>query len=113
VGGTNLSIASMMRGWHQFKYWWHQFKYSLNANGIGAVYREGMTVRGLRELVGVNKPAIVRIMKPEGGHAVVVDSFTRRMGRDVVSIRNPHGVEYYQPLEDFMKVFTGHSVILK
>jgi filamentous hemagglutinin len=85
----------------------------LNANGIGAVYREGITVRGLREMVGLNKPAIVRIMTPDGGHAVIVDSFTKRMGKQVVSIRNPHGVEYYQPLNEFMKVFNGHVVKLQ
>ncbi len=85
----------------------------LNANGISAVYRKGITVPSLREMVRLNKPAIVRIMTPDGGHAVIVDSFTKRMGKQVVSICNPRGVEYYQPLNELMNVFTGHVVKLQ
>lgn len=84
----------------------------LNANGISATFRNLTGVRGLRLKVGVNKPAIVSLITAEGRHAVIVDGFTRRWGKEVVSIRNPHGTEYYMDLKDFMKAFNGDTVFL-
>jgi len=84
----------------------------LNANGIAATFRN-LDVRGLRLKVGVNKPAIVSINTADGRHAIIVDAFTRRWGKEVVSIRNPHGGEYYMDLREFIKVFNGGTVFLR
>ncbi len=44
---------------------------------------------------------------------VVVDGITVRNGQRVAAIRDPHGIQYFSPIETFKKSFSGEMVYLK
>ena len=86
---------------------------TLNANGLNATFNRRLDLDTLRNATAGKNPAIVAIETPNGGHAVVVDGFTNKLGRDVVSIRDPHGQAYFQTVEEFKKVFLKQGVTLE
>ncbi|MGU7812468.1 cysteine peptidase family C39 domain-containing protein [Burkholderia sp. AW49-1] len=46
-----------------------------------------------------------------GGHFVVMDGVTTRLGKSVVEIRDPGtGAQYFVPAKEFSKKFTGQVV---
>jgi hypothetical protein len=85
---------------------------TLNANGLNATYKSRLSIEQLKKSTNSSNPAIVAIDTPNGGHAVVVDGFTTKYGKDVVSIRNPHGEAYFQTVDEFKKVYLKQGVIL-
>jgi filamentous hemagglutinin len=85
---------------------------TLNANGLNATYKRRLSIEQLKKSTNSSNPAIVAIDTPNGGHAVVVDGFTTKYGKNVVSIRNPHGEAYFQTVDEFKKVYLKQGVIL-
>lgn len=86
---------------------------NLNANGLDATFNRRLDLGTLRSVTSGKNPAIVAIQTPQGGHAVVVDGFTKKLGRDVVSIRNPWGEAYFQTVDEFKKVYLNQGVVIK
>jgi filamentous hemagglutinin len=86
---------------------------TLNANGLNSSFVRNVSVDDLAGATSVQNPAIVAIKTPQGGHAVVVDGITTRLGQRVVAIRDPHGTAYFQTVEEFDKVFMNQAVIVK
>lgn len=44
-------------------------------------------------------------------HFVFVDGVTTRQGIQVIAIRDPHGEQYFSPVQTFKKSFTGEVVL--
>ena len=86
---------------------------NLNANGLNATFNRRLDLDTLQSATSGKNPAIVAIQTPQGGHAVVVDGFTTKLGRDVVSIRNPWGEAYFQTVDEFKKVYLKQGVTLE
>ncbi len=74
------------------------------------------TLEQLGTATAKGKPAIVRLNPAnvgEGGHAIIVDGVTNRMGKPVVAIRNPHGQKYYQLVSEFEKQWDKSMVVVE
>ncbi len=76
-----------------------------------ARFEQTLTIDALRQATANGDPAIVAIRVSGGGHAIIVDGITTRLGREVVAIRNPWGEQYSQTLEEFTKVFLRQGVL--
>ncbi|GIW82884.1 MAG: hypothetical protein KatS3mg105_4691 [Gemmatales bacterium] len=83
----------------------------LTRNGLRAQFRSSLTIDALRTATSKGNPAIVAIRTPGGGHAVIVDGITTRLGKEVVAIRDPRGIQYFQTLDEFKKVFLRQGIV--
>ncbi len=82
------------------------------SRGIKSSYKSNRTVDDLADLTSDGTPVIARIAAPNfGGHAVVVDGVTTKLGVKVVAIRDPQGVQYFSPVTTFEKYFKGQIVV--
>lgn len=88
---------------------------ALKENGLpNTVVRSGMSVEALAEATAHGVPAIVRMTLDRGSHAVVVDGITVRNGIAVVAIRDPAlGRQYFTPIQEFTKKFSGEAILTK
>ncbi|WP_377152872.1 cysteine peptidase family C39 domain-containing protein [Roseateles sp. UC29_93] len=88
---------------------------ALKASDIAAQAYRRQTVQDLAEFTSDGVPVIVRIKNGTGtfSHFVVVDGVTVREGVAVVAIRDPHGLQYFSPVETFKKSFTGEVAVPK
>ena len=87
----------------------------LRQNGVNAVWRQGYSIGDVAKATEGGKPLIAAVRVPGGGgHAIVVDGLTTRMGQSVVAIRDPSGggQQYFELASEFAKRFTGHVVTL-
>jgi hypothetical protein len=77
-------------------------------NGIEAVGFSGRNIDDLARYTRNGTPVVATIRFPDDTfHAVVVDGITTRNGVRVVAIRDPHGVQYFSPVDTFRRSFTG------
>ena len=83
-----------------------------NNNGVDAVSLEGKTVDDVAQYTKGGTPVVAIIRYGEGAHAVVVDGVTTRAGASVVAVRDPHGVQYFVPRNDFIQQFTGQVTVI-
>ncbi|QNX49862.1 hemagglutinin repeat-containing protein [Acinetobacter seifertii] len=84
-------------------------------NNIPVYNFSGRSVSDLAKYTDKGVPVIVRIVDSSNpsqfSHYVVVDGITTKGGKEVVAIRDPHGKNYFSPLETFKKAFTGEAII--
>ncbi|MGZ2747417.1 two-partner secretion domain-containing protein [Burkholderia stagnalis] len=86
----------------------------LRSEGVDATYRSGLSIDALREATKSGNPAIVAVKLDGGGHAVVVDGITTRLGVEVVAVRDPwKGVQYYQAIDEFKKIYYRQGVLIR
>ena len=87
----------------------------LRQNGVNAVWSAGNTVGDIARLTASGNPVIAAVRAGTGGHAVVVDGVTTRMGQLVVAIRDPGngGTQYFQLASEFAKNFIGQIVFVR
>jgi filamentous hemagglutinin len=87
----------------------------LKSNGLNAKFKARMSVEDLADATSKGKPAIAVIrVKNGGGHAVVVDGVTTKLGEKVVAIRDPWGgKQYFQKVSEFEKVFLKQGTIIE
>ncbi len=83
--------------------------------GVNASSQSRQTIADIANYTQNGNPVIVRIKYPlpgnsSTGHAIVVDGVTKRNGVDVVAIRDPHGVQYFSPVSEFQKHFSGQVI---
>jgi hypothetical protein len=87
----------------------------LKSQGIRASAYRGRSVADLARYTKDGTPVIVRIADKTPGakfsHAVVVDGVAVRSGVPVVAIRDPHGMQYFSPVETFKRSFTGDVIV--
>ena len=77
---------------------------SLSVIGIAHARYPGELVKGAQN----GTPVVATIRFPDDTfHAVVIDGITTRNGVRVVAIRDPHGVQYFSPVDTFRRTFTG------
>ncbi|PPU84024.1 hypothetical protein XsacCFBP4641_05955 [Xanthomonas sacchari] len=87
---------------------------ALNANGLESRRVLNVTIDDLANATMNGDPAIVRMSLDRGGHAVVVDGVTVRNGQKMVAIRDPAlGRQYFTPVDEFMKKFSGEAIFTK
>ena len=86
---------------------------ALRNQGLDAArVRNGVSIEELTEATSGGNPAVVATRLDRGGHAVVVDGITTRQGQQVVAIRDPAlGRQYFTPLEEFVKRFSGQAIL--
>jgi hypothetical protein len=86
----------------------------LNVNGVSATWRAGFNIEQLALATSRGRPAIAHVGIPGGGgHFVVVDGVTTRIGQRVVAIRDPAGGrQYFELVSEFLKRFSGQVVTL-
>ncbi len=87
----------------------------LDEFGVDATFKAGQSIADIANYTKNGNPIIVRIKYPQpgnptAGHAVVVDGITKRNGIDVVAIRDPHGQQYFSPVSEFEKHFSGQVI---
>lgn len=91
----------------------------LKSQGIDATYRSRLSIEELGRITSGGNPAVVAVITPNGGHAIVVDGITRRNGVDVVAIRDPwgnngvHRGKYFERLDSFKSRYVGQGVEVK
>jgi filamentous hemagglutinin len=89
----------------------------MKAEGVDAVALPSRNVDDLVRYTSDGVPVVVRIFDRTGGtdfsHFVVVDGVTTRNGVRVVAIRDPHGTQYFSPVNTFQKNFTGDVILPK
>lgn len=86
----------------------------LRRNGISAQWKHGLGIDDLAAATSGRNPLIAHVRTGNGGHFVVVDGVTTRMGRRVVAIRDPAGGRaYFETVEAFMRRFSGQVVVLQ
>ena len=91
----------------------YQVRELLRQNGLDSRFLQRKNINDIRRYTASGKPVIVRIESNNFSHFVVVDGVTNRMGRRVVAIRDPHGVQYFSPIETFSNNFTGDVILTK
>jgi filamentous hemagglutinin len=86
----------------------------LRRNGVNATWRAGYSVDDVARATAGGNPLIAAVRVPGGGgHAVVVDGVTTRMGQRVVAIRDPAGGrQYFELTSEFARRFLGQVVTL-
>ena len=84
----------------------------LNANGTNATLRSGASLGDIGTATAQGNPVIAHVNMPGGGgHFLVVDGVTTRMGQSVVAIRDPlGGGQYFELASRFMQRFSGWIV---
>lgn len=87
----------------------------LGRNGIKSTLRNGRSIDDIAKFTANGKPAIAHVNLPEGGgHYVVIDGVTARLGQPVVAIRDPlGGRQYFELADDFAKRFSGWTIDLQ
>lgn len=71
----------------------------------------GVTLEQLAAATAGGNPAILAMSLTRGGHAVVVDGVTMRAGQAVVAILDPAlGWQYFTPVEQFVRQFSGQAI---
>ncbi|MBN3004311.1 hemagglutinin repeat-containing protein [Chromobacterium alkanivorans] len=86
---------------------------ALQKNGLpSAKWAVGQSVNDIAAGTSRGNAVIARVsLDSGGGHFVVVDGVTSRQGQRVVAIRDPGtGTQYFTPVIDFVKKFTGQVV---
>ena len=91
----------------------YQVRNLLRQNGLDSRFLPRKSIDDIRRYTASGKPVIVRIESNNFSHFVIVDGVTNRMGRGVVAIRDPHGVQYFSPIETFSNSFTGDVIFTK
>jgi hypothetical protein len=77
----------------------------LKANGTKAALKSGATINDIATATAGGKPVIAHVHMPDGGgHFLVVDGVTTRMGERVLAIRDPlKGRQYFELVSEFSK----------
>jgi len=87
----------------------------LKSEGVRSNYWPNRNVNDLARYTKDGTPVIVVIADRTNNtsfrHFVVVDGVTTRNGVPVVAIRDPHGLQYFSPLETFKKNFTKEVIV--
>lgn len=88
---------------------------SLRQNGMNAAWKTGYSIDDIARATQTGKPLIAAVRVPGGGgHAVVIDGVTTRMGQLVVAVRDPaSGRQYFELASEFAKRFTGQVVTIQ
>jgi Peptidase_C39 like family len=87
---------------------------TLKAQGVeGARWSPEVSFKELQNSIKSGDPAIALIKNSQGGgHFVVIDGITKRLGKDVVAIRDPwKGEQYFLPVQEFSEKYTGQAVL--
>lgn len=86
----------------------------LKQNGTNATWRTGYGVDDIARDTARGHPLIAHVRVPGGGgHFIVVDGVTSRMGERVAAIRDPAGgQQYFERVSEFSKRLTGQVVTL-
>jgi hypothetical protein len=86
----------------------------LRRNGIPAQWKHSFGIDDVAKATSGRNPLIAHVKSGSGGHFVVVDGVTTRLGQLVVAIRDPAGGRaYFETVEAFMKRFSGQVVELQ
>ena len=82
------------------------------SQGVTANHLSRQNIDDLNRLTANGNPIVAHIDIPNGntGHFVVIDGITQRNGRRVVAVRDPQGAQFFSPVEDFIRVFSGFVV---
>lgn len=86
---------------------------ALQKNGLSSArWAVGASVDDLAAATSRGNAAIAHVdLDVGGGHFVVVDGVTTRLGNSVVAVRDPGtGTQYFVPVKEFSKKFTGQVV---
>lgn len=84
----------------------------LRRNGVNATWRGRYSIDDVARATAGGNPLLAAVRVPGGGHAVVVDGVTTRMGQRVVAVRDPRGRQYFELVSEFSKRFRGEVVTL-
>jgi filamentous hemagglutinin len=86
----------------------------LNRNGVNAAWRWGFRIDDIAAATAGGGPLIAHVRVPGGGgHFVVIDGVTTRLGQRVLAIRDPlGGRQYFELATEFAKRMTGQVVVL-
>jgi ABC-type bacteriocin/lantibiotic exporter with double-glycine peptidase domain len=87
---------------------------TLKAQGVeGARWSPQVSFKELQSSIKSGDPAIALIKNSQGGgHFVVIDGITKRLGKDVVAIRDPwKGEQYFLSVQEFTENYTGQAVL--
>ena len=82
-------------------------------NGINAQFVERRNIDDIVRYTQNGQSVIVRIKKDKFSHFIIVDGVTKRNGINVVAVRDPHGIQYFSPVNTFKQSFTGEVIFTK
>ena len=86
----------------------------LRKNGVAAQWERGFDISKIASSTARGNPLVAHVNTPTGGHFLVVDGVTTRMGQQVVAIRDPAGgLQYFETVTAFLKRFSGQVVTIK
>lgn len=113
--GKNISLSEIMS---QVKMTptgtdFSNLKQLLQENGVNVRGNPSTTIDDIKYGTRNGKPAIVDIKLPGGHHAVVVDGITTRNGVDVVAVRDPWGIQYFEPVATFEKKIGFGAIFIR
>ncbi len=87
----------------------------MKSEGIPASAFGGRNVADLARYTSSGTPVVARIIDKTTGsgfsHFVMVDGVTIRSGISVVAVRDPHGKQYFSPVNTFERNFSGEIVV--
>ena len=89
----------------------------LRRNRVVSEARTGVTIADIRAATRGGNPVIVMVRNTSGTrtsevlHWVVVDGVTTRLGQEVLAIRDPWGIQYFELTSVFGPRFTGQAVV--
>ena len=89
----------------------------LRRNRVVSEARTGVTIADIRAATRGGNPVIVMVRNTSGTrtsevlHWVVVDGVTTRLGQEVLAIRDPWGIQYFELSSVFGPRFTGQAVV--
>ena len=85
----------------------------LQNQGVSATFTTRVDMSDLAAATADGNPAIAAVTQGGGGHAIVVDGITTRMGTPVVAIRDPWGQQYFETVDSFSQRFLRQAIVIK
>ena len=89
----------------------------LKRNRVVSESRVGVSIADVRAATRGGNPVIAVVRNTSATrpkevlHAIVIDGVTTRLGQEVLAIRDPWGLQYFELTSTFQKRFTGQAVI--
>jgi filamentous hemagglutinin len=117
TAGHPVDLARLVEGFGPEGTWGADLVTLLRRNRVVADARTGVTIADLRTATRGGNPVVALVRNTsatrpgEALHWVVVDGVTTRLGQEVLAIRDPWGLQYFELTGTFQARFTGQAVV--